>query len=907
MPSLDDWKPFDYDVPNTQLDIQIRDDHLVIESKLNIQRKSESDVKSIFLNGADVEQDGFGLTLREVQVDGVALANNEYQRDDLGLTIHDVPSICELRIRQELRIPDHAVDGLYRSGDTLITQCEDESFRKIAFYPDRPDVLSKWTVRIEADKDRYPVLLSNGDEVEVERISENRHARTFRDPWAKPCYLFALAAGKLASLRSEFETREGKTVDLTIYSDPKSIRYCTWAMTCLKDAMWWDEVAYDRVYDLDRFGIVAVERFVFGAMENKSLNVFNNLVLLAGPDIATDETYERIQGVVGHEYFHNYSGNRVTLRDWFQLSLKEGFTVLRDQSFSRYMNGFSINRILDAAMLRREQFPEAQSGLGHPVRPIEMEVPANYYTRTIYEGGAEVAYMLSNLLGPDAWREAINHYFDKHDGQAVTIDDFLSAVAESSKRDLSLFKRWYSTVGTPVVDIHETWNGQTVLLSLKQSILSLSDGIEETVLEIPLGIGLLSDSGDELLGAGRIKKEGQAEIQISTDLEFGNPRVDGTTVFQFNTAEAEIRFENVPEGALFSFLRDFSAPVEVRHTSTTSNGISDGDRLAVLAIIDENRFSSYDACERLFIHAIMDKDTYFNALFDAIGNRLDILDADRADAERKRIIATELNGPCESRVLDLNKGTPVENIISGKNEIIKDLGSEYLLTFKEIADSNIVTEPYEPSAGQIAARQLRAVAYRYMLACADDEDQSSIANELASLTRDADNLTDRLAYFKLLLRTDGQDELKDSVSNEIYERFKEESLVVEKWLAALIGAPSLNAQDRIAMVEDMGLLESPTPNRWRAVFHTFSENWENFHANDGSGYRFYADRLIKDAEEHGSVVRRGIQQFAYLNRHDEKRRELMRACLERLRDELPTNSVAALDMVNRALGPVVSS
>ncbi|MCY4130029.1 MAG: aminopeptidase N [Gammaproteobacteria bacterium] len=905
MPSLDDWKPYDYDVPNTQLDIQIQDDHLIIESKLDIQRKAESDVKSIFLNGSDTEQDGYGLSLKEVQLDGVALANNEYQCDGLGLTIHDVPDSCELRIRQELRIPDHAVDGLYRSGDTLITQCEDESFRKIAFYPDRPDVLSKWTVRIEADKDRYPVLLSNGDEVESEEISETRHAKTYSDPWAKPCYLFALAAGKLASLRSEFRTREGKTVDLTVYSDPKSIRYCSWAMTCLKDAMRWDELAYDRVYDLDRFGIVAVERFVFGAMENKSLNVFNNLVLLADPDIATDETYERIQGVVGHEYFHNYSGNRVTVRDWFQLSLKEGFTVLRDQTFSRFMNGFDINRILDAAMLRREQFAEAQSGLGHPVRPAEMEVPANYYTRTIYEGGAEVGYMLANMLGAGAWREATNHYFERHDGAAVTIDDFVAAVAETSGRDLSQFKRWYSTAGTPVVDIGESRENGTIKLNLKQSISSLVNSDEETVLEIPLGIGLVSDDGKDLLGALG-EREDDIDIQITTDLEYSNPQLDGTLVFSLKTSTAEIQFENVPEGAQVSVLRDFSAPVEIRYVDAANDAV-DIARLKQLALVDVNRFSRYDACEQVFVGAIMDRDAYYDSLANLVESRIDsILDASE-DAEARRIIATELAGPSEGRVLDLNRGTPVETIIEGKSRLFSELGSEFAGKWRDIAESNVVVEPYEPSSGQIATRQLRATAYRYLLARTPDDELHSFAEELATIAQDAGNLTDRLAYFKLLLRVEGQDELKDAVSNDIYERFKDESLVVERWITTLVGAPTLNAQDRIAEIEDMGLLESPTPNRWRSVFHTFSENWENFHSSDGGGYRFYTERLLKDAVEHGSVVRRGIQQFAYLNRHDQNRRELMRACLERLREELPTNSVAALDMVNRALQPVANS
>ena len=362
----------------------------------------------------------------------------------------------------------------------------------------------------------------------------------------------------------------------------------------------------------------------------------------------------------------------------------------------------------------------------------------------------------------------------------------------------------------------------------------------------------------------------------------------------------------MPDGTQVSVLRDFSAPVEVRYVNT-SDGQADINRLTQLALRDANRFSRYDASEQVFAGAVMERDKYYDALASLVEMRLDLVQDGSQDAESRRIVAIELSGPSDGRVLDLNIGTPVETIIDGKNLLFKELGSEFVDKWREVADANVVTEPYEPSSGQIAARQLRAVAYRYLLAQTADEDRPSFANELATLTRDADNLTDRLAYFRLLLRIEGQDVLKDDVSTEIYDRFKDESLVLERWITALVGAPTLNAIDRIATLEDMGLLESPTPNRWRAVFHTFSENWENFHLSDGSGYRFYTDRLIKDAAEHGSVVRRGIQQFAYLNRHDEQRREHMRGCLERLREELPSNGIAALDMVDRSLRPVVNA
>ena len=902
MPSLDDWKPYGYGIESTFLDVHIHDDHINIRSELDVRRNSDSDEKSIFLDGSPVDKDGFGLTLDEIRVDGVLLENNEYQCNETGLSIHDIPDSCQLEIRQTLRIPDNAVDGLYRSGETLVTQCEDESFRKIAFYPDRPDVQSSWKVRIEADKEQYPVLLSNGNEIESSEASDARHFKVFEDPYRKPSYLFALVAGKLSSISSTFQTRDNVNVDLTIYSDPKSIRYCHWAMTCLKDAMKWDEAAYDRIYDLERFSIVAVERFVFGAMENKSLNVFNNLVLLAHPDIATDATYERIQSVVGHEYFHNYSGNRVTVRDWFQLSLKEGFTVLRDQMFSRSMIGFNVCRIQDAKLLRNDQFPEAQSGLAHPVRPVDMEVPANYYTRTIYEGGAEVAYMLSNMLGVEDWRKASNHYFETHDGKGVTIEDFVDAIAESSGRNLSQFKRWYATPGTPLVDIEETRDNSTRRLIIKQSTQSMVESGNPSNLEIPLGIGVVAANGSELLGDAP-EGVGTDTVQIETDVQHTNPNQDGTHVFRLTESESSIAFNNVPADAEISVLRDFSAPVEVRY-SVDSGRDAAVSRLRHLAKHDANRFSRYDALEQLFVDAIVDPTANYDALAGLVEHRLTALHDGSENAENRRIIATELKGPSNGRVLDLNRGIPVEDLLGNRKRLQKDLGRQFAERWRSVCQNFEVNEPYEPNQGQIASRQLRAVAYEYLLAQASEEDITSFADELVALLQSADNLTDRLNYFGLVLKLEGSEELQESVSTELYERFKDESLIVEKWIAARVGAPTLNAIERIAALEEMGLLEGATPNRWRAVFLTYADNWENFHLSDGSGYRYYADRLIQDAEEHGSVVRRGIQHFAYLNRYDVARRDLMKACLERLKEELPKSDIAALDLVNRSLAAV---
>lgn len=893
MPSLSDWKPFSYDLPETSLWISIHDDHVEVSSSIEVKLKPDAEPEPLFLNGSNLE-------LVQLRINGDDLDNNEYQVSEDGLTIHDVPDEFLLEVTQKFVIDEYAVDGLYASGETLVTQCEDEGFRKIAFFPDRPDVLSQFLVTLEADKDKYPDLLSNGnvEDREDDLEGNNRHTVTFDDPFPKPCYLFAMVAGNLKSLESLFYTRERHEVVLTIYSDEKSIRHCKWAMKCLKEAMKWDEDAHDRVYDLARFSIIAVEKFVFGAMENKSLNVFNNSVLLASPDVATDETYERIQSVVGHEYFHNYSGNRVTVRDWFQLSLKEGFTVLRDQSFSRDLIGFDICRVLDAEHLRRDQFPEAQSGLSHPVRPTEMTVPANYYTRTIYEGGAEVAYMLSNLVGKEAWKKATNHYFEKFDGQAVTIEDFVEAVAESTEYDLSQFKLWYSTSGTPGVHIREHRHNGTVRLIISQRVLPTADQPEKPTLAVPLGLGIVDIEGQDLLGKGGNEDQ---SVEIQTEVNHSDVRDSGTCVFDLQDTESEIVFTNVPENSEISVLRDFSAPVEVSYFKNLEKR-RPVDRLRHLALLDTNAFARFDAVQQLFIGAVLNSSGYDQALLDVFTERLDRLtDNDFNDPSAARLNSIELSIPREGRVLDLNKGLLVEDISSGLNRLEVLLGDTFARQWQSIVAKYQVPDPYEPSPSQIAARCIRRISFGYLLAHKNHIDPNGFATELANLFRSADNLTDRLAFFKLLLRVDENDQLKEEVAQQFFAKYQDNSLIVERWMSAQVMNQEGDPVKAIEKFESAGLLEKPTPNRWRAAYSAYTDNWTHFHKADGSGYKYYTQRLITDAETQPSLVRRGVQALAYWHRHDADRSEKMRACLEQLSREVPADHIPTHDMIERGL------
>lgn len=902
MPSIDDWQPFGYSVEQTSMHFDIFDDHVIVECQLILERKEGSTDPSIFLNGQTKNEEGYGLELTELLVDEVSLDNNEYQVSPDGLTIHSLPDKCEVKISQKLTISPHAVDGLYHSGSTLVTQCEDEAFRRISYYPDRPDVLSKWKVSIEAEDKKFPVLLSNGNQQSSQFPTESRRCVIFEDPHPKPSYLFALVAGNLASLSSEYKTRDDRKVDLRIYSDPKSIRQCKWAMASLKSAMNWDEVAYDRVYDLDKFSIVAVERFVFGAMENKSLNVFNNSVLLANPDVATDSTYDRIQSIVGHEYFHNYSGNRVTVRDWFQLSLKEGFTRLRDQAFSRDLNGRELYRILDTNVLRNEQFPEAQSGLAHSVRPMEMAVPANYYTRTIYEGGAELAYMLSNMLGPSTWQLATNHYFEKFDGQAVTVDDFVEAIEESSQRDLTQFKLWYSTPGTPKLEILEARQDGTIELTITQSIDSGVELESEPTLMIPVGIGVVDEHGNDLLVPEDEQDEDDATaVHIETSVDLTEPNKACTQVCFITEKRSTIYIKNVPERAHVSVLRDFSAPVEIEYLNASTR-VEDEIRLREVATWDTNGFARFDAVEKIYIGSMLGDELYLAQLKEIFSNRIEKL-LEGVSLEQERIAVQELLPPYEGRVLDRNRGNLVETIFAGKQKILNFLGNENRDEWQKLIDKYSNDKPYEPNPEQIAAREIVALAYQFLSKADPVDGAPDYAEVFATKIRQVDNLTERLSFFTLLLEQDGHDDLRSEVTDELYEQFNHEALVLERWMSALVKAPALNARDQISRFESMGLLENATPNRWRAAFQTYTDNWENFHLADGSGYDYYTERLLQDAKTHSAMVRRGIQPFAYLNRYDEGRQAHMRKCLERLQTELPSDAEATLDMVARSLNP----
>ena len=571
---LSDYRPSAYLIDSVDLYFDLREHGARVRSRLLIRRRRGAGAdESLWLDG---EQ----LQLLSISLDGEPLADDRYQLQDNGLRMHSPPERFVIETQVQLE-PQHnkTLEGLYRSGGFYCTQCEAEGFRRITYYIDRPDVMARFTTTIEADVDKFPVLLSNGNPRNAEKLPQGRHRVTWEDPFLKPAYLFALVAGDLALLEDRFTTASGREVALRIYSEPHNIDRCRFAMQSLQRAMRWDEQRFGREYDLDIFMIVAVNDFNMGAMENKGLNIFNAKLLLADSATATDGDYQAIEGVVAHEYFHNWTGNRITCRDWFQLSLKEGLTVYRDQEFSAEMGSRSVKRIQDVRMLRAQQFAEDAGPMAHPVRPDSYIEINNFYTLTVYEKGAELVRMQANLLGETGFRQAMDLYFSRHDGEAVTTEDFVRCMEDASGRDLGQFKRWYSQAGTPQLQVEASYDEHSRSLTLRvmQSTPPTPGQQHKQPLHIPFAIGLLDSQGKEL----PVTLRGEQ-----------SHRPPGTRVLELHAAEETFHFAGLQQQPALSLLRGFSAPVKLQYDYSNAE-------LMFLMARDSDGFSRWDAAQLL--------------------------------------------------------------------------------------------------------------------------------------------------------------------------------------------------------------------------------------------------------------------------------------------------------------------
>jgi len=874
---LKDYQPPAYLITRTELHFELYEDCAIVSSRLHLLRDTSVALdKSLQLHGEELE-------LLSVSVDGIALEHSDYVLCSDGLLIHSVPEQCLVACRTRIR-PQHntSLSGLYKSRQLFCTQCEAEGFRKITYYLDRPDVMSVFTVSIEAEQLRYPVLLSNGNLESTTPLGNGRQRVVWHDPYPKPAYLFALVAGDLVHLQDGFTTASGRQVTLRIYVEEKDLDKCAHAMASLQQAMRWDEEVYGREYDLDIFNIVAVDDFNMGAMENKSLNIFNTSCVLCSPDITTDAGFQRVQSIVAHEYFHNWSGNRVTCRDWFQLSLKEGFTVFRDAQFSADMGSPTVKRVEDATMLRTAQFAEDAGPMAHPVRPESYIEINNFYTLTVYEKGAEVVRMVHTLLGAERFRRGSDLYFSRHDGQAVTCEDFVRAMEDASGVDLQQFRRWYAQAGTPLLAVRDEYDeaAQQYMLHVEQSCPATPGQPHKQPFVIPLAMGLLGEAGNL-----RLQVAGIAPDLGSSD--------NTHTVLTVDQPAQSFVFEGVPERPVPSLLRGFSAPVRLQYDYSKAD-------LCSLMRRDSDGFVRWDAAHTLATRVIFEVQSQLRAGSTTVVDPLFIAactDLLRDESLDPAMVAEMLRLPGEDTLAELSRnagGADVDTIHQARNLVRGALGEALAQPLLASYQRLGTRMPYAPDARQIAARSLRNICLAYLVSA----DRANL--ELAQAQYEqAGNMTDRLAAFREIAFW-ANPELRDSLLASFYRDWQHEVLVVNQWLTIQAAIPDTEALGRVQSLMAHTAFDLRNPNKVRALVGGFAtQNPVNFHRLDGSGYRFLTDVVIQLNRLNPQIASRLLTPLTKWRNYI-GRSELMKAELERITRE-PGLSPDVFEIVTKSL------
>jgi len=848
---LKDYLPPAFLIDEVSLYVDLREEGTRVASRLRVRRNRVGPAER------DLRLDGEGMKLIRVAVDGQDLADEAYEARSEGLVVFEVPDRFELYTEVEIAPESNtALEGLYRSGSMFCTQCEAEGFRRITYFLDRPDVMARFTTTIEAEKSRYPVLLSNGNPGETEDLPDGRHRAVWDDPFPKPSYLFALVAGDLARIQDGFTTASGREVSLCIYSEPENIAQCDYAMASLKRAMRWDEERFGREYDLDVYNIVAANDFNMGAMENKGLNIFNAKYVLASPETATDDDFQHVEGVIGHEYFHNWTGNRITCRDWFQLSLKEGLTVFRDQEFSADMGSRGVKRIQEVRYLRAHQFAEDAGPMAHPVRPESYIEINNFYTLTVYEKGAEVVRMQHNLLGPDTFRQAMDLYFERHDGQAVTTDDFLRCMEDASGRDLSQFQRWYGQAGTPTVEVsarHDQASG-TYELVLRQSCPPTPGQIEKLPLHIPIAVGLLDADGTDL----PLRLAGHGGESATTH------------VLELTEPEQRFRFEGIAQPPVPSLLRGFSAPVKLEYDYSD-------DELQFLMANDSDGFSRWDAAQRLHQRVVL-----ASVVDPGMDVRPAYLDAFRSaltdTAGDPALLAEVLSLPSESYLGDQMDEVQVDEIHAAREALEALLATNLREDFMVVYETHRATGPYAPDATAIARRRLRNLCLHYLASLVDDAESRALCIDQY---HGSDNMTDSLAALTLVAHGDFPE--RDDLLADFERRWRDHPLVLDKWLAVQAVSPRTDTLDRVRALMGYSGFSMKNPNRVRALIGSFvAGNPVRFHDVSGAGYEFLADRVLELDPLNPQIAARLLRHMSRWRRYDKVRQALMQAQFERI-------------------------
>jgi len=852
---LKDYTPPAYLVDTVDLHFELDEETTRVRSRMHLRRNEAAQSGE-----APLQLDGSQQTLLGLKLDGEALSANAFELSDEQLIIHEVPDQFTLEVETQINPrANTALEGLYLSSGLLTTQCEAEGFRRITYFPDRPDVMARFTVTLEADKQKFPVLLANGNLVDSGEDANGRHWARWEDPSLKPSYLFAVVAGPLVYQEDTFTTMSGRKVVLRLYVEEENITKCDHAMASLKQAMQWDEQVYGREYDLDIYMVVAVNDFNMGAMENKGLNIFNASCVLASPATATDGDYYNIQSIIGHEYFHNWSGNRVTCRDWFQLSLKEGFTVFRDQEFSADLNSRGVKRIDDVNVLRLHQFAQDASPMAHPVRPDHYMEINNFYTVTVYNKGAEVVRMIRNLLGAEGFRKGTDLYFARHDGQAVTTDDFVRAMEDANGIELTQFRRWYDQAGTPEITLVEEYDAsqQTFQLILQQHTPATPGQKEKLPFHIPLAVGLLDARGNDL----PLKLAPQESATQST------------VTLSLHQTEQTYRFYEVAEKPLVSIGRGFSAPVKFKRNLTDSE-------LAFLLAHDSDDFNRWDAGQQLAINNLLklieacqhDRELQLsNEVIEAYRTALTQPDLDKA------LIARLMTLPGESYIADQMDIVDVEAIHAAREFMRRTLAQSLRTELLQTYQDNQSSQTYQFNADEMAQRSLKNMALAYLMTL-DDPDLQQLC---VAQYQQGNNMTDVMAALSLLADVAGA--AREEALEDFYHRWQHDAQVVEKWLAIQAGSSLPDTLQRVQALMQHAAFSLHNPNKVRSLVGRFcGGNPLRFHAADGSGYRFLGDRVLELDALNPSIAARLVQTISRWRRYDADRQALMREQLERI-------------------------
>ena len=842
---LKDYQTPAYRILETDLHFDIAEPQTVVKSRLTVEPQRVGE--PLVLDGS--------AKLLSVKINGAAV---DYVLEGETLTIAGVPSErFTVEVETEiLPAENKSLMGLYASGGNLFTQCEPEGFRKITFYIDRPDVMSKFTTTIVTDKKRYPVLLSNGNKIDGGEFSDGRHWVKWEDPFAKPSYLFALVAGDLAVTEDRFTTMSGRNVKIEFYTTEADKPKVGFAVESLKNAMKWDETRFGLEYDLDIFMVVAVGDFNMGAMENKGLNIFNTKFVLADSRTATDTDFEGIESVVGHEYFHNWTGNRVTCRDWFQLSLKEGLTVFRDQEFSGDRASRAVRRIENIRLLRQHQFPEDAGPTAHPVRPASYEEMNNFYTMTVYEKGAEVVRMYHTLLGEEGFQKGMKLYFQRHDGQAVTCDDFRAAMADANGINLDQFALWYSQAGTPVLEAEGRLKNNIFELTVKQTVPSTPDMADKQPMMIPVKIGLLNRNGEAVAFDYQGKRATEAVLLLTE-------------------AEQTFPLEGVTEAVVPSLLRGFSAPVHLNYP------YSDDDLLLLLAH-DSDAFTRWEAAQTLYRRAVA-------ANLAALSDGVELPKHEKLLAAVEKVISDDLldnafkalllGVPSEAELWDGAENIDPLRYHQAREALLDTLAAHFLPKWHELNRQAAKQEnqSYEYSPEAAGWRTLRNVCRAFVLRT-DPAHIETVAEKYGEM---AQNMTHEWGILSAV--NGNESDTRNRLLAQFADKFSDDALVMDKYFA-LVG--SSRRSDTLQQVQTA--LQHPkfsleNPNKARSLIGSFSRNVPHFHAEDGSGYRFIADKVIEIDRFNPQVAARLVQAFNLCNKLELHRKNLVKQELQRIR------------------------